>query len=433
MVAILLSFQNVFSNNFDQKKLDSYLESLESNNKFMGSIAISQNGKIIYLKSVGYADIENRIKANENSKYRIGSITKTFTAVLAMKAVEENILDLNQTIDKYFPKFPKADIITVRHLLVHRSGIHNFTNNADYLTWNTIPKTENEMIEIITKYGSDFEPDSKTDYSNSNFVLMTFILQKVFNKPYSELISKYITEPLGLKNTCLGSKIDVKNNECNSYLFLKEWIKETETDISIPLGAGGICSTPSDLVKFSDGLFSGKLLKKESLEIMKTIRDDYGLGLFKFPFYNMTSYGHTGGIDGFTSAFGYFKDGDISFAIISNGLNYNNNNITIAILNAIYNKPYEVPEFTKIVLKSEDLDKYLGVYSSTQIPLKITISKKDNILFAQGSGQQELPLDATGKDKFEFEQIGVVINFNPADNTMILNQGGGKFTFTKDK
>lgn len=421
-----------FSQVFDKAKLDSYFDTIEANNKFMGSVAVSQNGKIIYTKSVGFSDFEHHVRANENSKYRIGSISKTFTTVLVLKAIEEKKLDLNQTIEKFFPTIQNANKITIKNLLNHRSGIHNFTNDEAYITWNTQVKSEKEMVDIIAKGGSDFEPDSKADYSNSNFVLLTYILEKTFKKSYSDLLENYITKPLGLTNTYLGSKINVENNETKSYSYIDTWEVETETDISIPLGAGGIVSTPSDLVKFSDALFSGKLLKKESLELMKTIKDDYGIGLFQFPFNGKVGYGHTGGIDGFTSVFSYFPDGNISYAMTSNGTNFNNNDISLAVLSAIYNKPYEIPEFKTFEVKSEDLDPYLGVYSSTQIPLKITITKENKILRAQATGQSSLPLEATEKDKFKFDQAGIVLEFNTTEKTMILNQSGGQFTFTKE-
>jgi CubicO group peptidase (beta-lactamase class C family) len=335
----------VIAQNIDKAKLDAYFDALEKHDKFMGSVAVSHNGEIIYSRSVGYADVENKLKANENSKYRIGSISKTFTTVLLMKAVEEKKLGLNQTIDKYFPEIKNADKITVGNLLYHRSGIHSFTDDKDYLAWNTQPKTGKEMLEIIVKGGNDFEPNSKSVYSNSNFVLLTFILEKSFNKPYNVLVKEYITQPVGLKNTGLGGKIDPKNNECKSYRFTDQWNPEPETDISIPLGAGGIVSTPVDLVKFSEALFGGRLVSKESLEQMQTINGQYGMGLFKIPFYDKSGFGHTGGIDGFTSVFTHFADGDISYAMISNGTNFNNNNISIAVLSAVYEKPFEIPDF----------------------------------------------------------------------------------------
>lgn len=421
-----------FSQNLDKTKLDNYFNALEQNNKFMGSVAVSKNGEIIYIKSIGFADVENKVKATENSKYRIGSISKSFTTVLILKAVEQKKLNTNQTIDKWFPTIKNAKKITVNHLLSHRSGIHNFTDDKDFLTWNTHPKTEKEMIEIIAKGGSDFNPDSKAEYSNSNFVLLTYILEKTFTKSYSDLLQEFIVKPIGLKNTYVFGKINPSNNECKSYSFSGSWKTETETDFTVPLGAGAITSTSSDLTKFADALFSGKLLTNESLEIMKTIKDGYGIGLFQIPFYKSIGYGHTGGIDGFSSVYSYFLDDKISYALISNGKNINNNDISIAVLSAVYDKPYEIPVFTTFTLTSEDLDKYLGVYASKQIPMKITISKDGNTLIAQGTGQPAFPIEATEKDKFKFDQAGAKFEFNPTAKTMILFQGGGQINFTKE-
>lgn len=421
-----------FSQNLDKTKLDNYFNALEQNNKFMGSVAVSKNGEIIYTKSIGFADVENKVKATENSKYRIGSISKSFTTVLILKAVEQKKINTNQTIDKWFPTIKNAKKINVTHLLSHRSGIHNFTNDKDYLTWNTQSKTEKEMIEIIAKGNSDFNPDSKAEYSNSNFVLLTYILEKTFTKSYSELLQEFIVKPIGLKNTYVFGKINPSNNECKSYSFSGSWKTETETDFTVPLGAGAITSTPSDLTKFADALFSGKLLTNESLEIMKTIKDVYGIGLFQIPFYKIVGYGHTGGIDGFSSVYSYFSDNKISYALISNGTNINNNDISIAVLSAVYDKPYEIPVFTTFTLTSEDLDKYLGVYASKQIPMKITISKDRSTLIAQGTGQPAFPIEATEKDKFKFDQAGAKFEFNPTAKTMILFQGGGQINFTKE-
>ncbi|QAA82559.1 class A beta-lactamase-related serine hydrolase [Aequorivita sp. H23M31] len=421
-----------FAQDFDSSKLDSYFDALETHNKFMGSVAVSQDAKIIYTRSVGFADVENKIKANENTKYRIGSISKTFTAALVFKGVEAGKIDLNQTIDKFFPTFPKGDKITVQQLLYHRSGIHNFTSEEDYLSWNTSPKSEKEMIDIIIKGGSDFEPDSRAEYSNSNYVLLSIILEKTFKKQYSEILKEFITQPLGLKNTYLGGKIDVKKNESKSYKWMGDWKLEPETDISVPLGAGGIVSTPSDLVKFSDALFAGKVVKEESLKQMENIKEHYGMGLFQFPFGNKQGFGHTGGIDGFTSIFTHFPDGNVSYAMTSNGTNFNNNDISIAVLSAVYNEPYEIPQLNTIELSSEDLDQYLGVYSSSEIPLKITITKENSTLIAQATGQSSFSLEPTEKNKFKFDAAGVVLEFNPSEHTMVLKQGGGVFTFRKE-
>ncbi|MEG0915409.1 MAG: serine hydrolase domain-containing protein [Myroides sp.] len=196
LVFLAFGYLSLAQTTFDKKKLDNYFETLEQNEKFMGSVSVSRNGEIIYEKSVGFADVERKIKATDKTKYRIGSISKSFTAVLVLKAVENNKLELDTTIDKWFPTIPNADKITVKQLLNHRSGIHNFTDDNDYLNWNTQRKTEKEMIGIISKGGSDFTPDSKAEYSNSNYVLLTYIVEKAFSESFSELLNKYVVKPV---------------------------------------------------------------------------------------------------------------------------------------------------------------------------------------------------------------------------------------------
>ena len=430
---LFLSVRTIgFSQAFDKTKLDTYFQVLEKNNKFMGSVALSKNGELIYSKSIGYADLEHKIKATEKTKYRIGSITKSFTSVLIFKAIEKKKLDISETIDTWFPTITNSNKITIKHLLTHRSGIHNFTNNANYLQWNTQSKTEKEMIEIIQKGGSDFQPNSRAMYSNSNFVLLTFILEKTFNMSYAELVQTHIVKPLRLKNTYVFGKINPKNNESKSYHYFGSWKKEAETDFSVPLGAGAITSTPTDLIKFANALFEGQLLTPESLKIMKTIKEGYGSGLFQVPFYSKIGYGHTGGIDGFRSVYSYFEDDKISYALTSNGTNMNNNDISIAVLSAVFNKPYQIPVYTNYALTSEDLDKYLGVYATKQMPLKITVTKNKNTLIIQATGQQAFVVEATEKDKFSLDQVGAKFNFNPIEKTMVLLQGGGEIKFTKE-
>lgn len=425
-----LLWQTGFSQNIDKTKLDRYFEVLEQNDRFMGSVAVAIDGKLVYTNAIGFADIKNNIKVNEGAQYRIGSISKTFTAVLTLKAVEEGKLDLNQTIGKYFPAIENAESITVKHLLYHRSGIHNFTNDADYLTWNTEAKTEKEMVGIIVKGGSDFEPDTKMGYSNSNYVLLSYLLEKCFHMPYADLLEKYIVEPIGLKNTYLGG--GAMNGECSSYRYRGGWESVPATDMSIPVGAGGVISTPVDLVKFSAALFHGQLLNAKSLAEMKNIKDNFGMGLVQIPFYDKRGYGFSGGIDGFSAVFSYFPEENLAYALTSNGTRYNNNNVSIAVLSAVYNKPYDIPVFTSFEVSAEDLKKYLGTYASSQIPLKITITQADKTLIAQATGQPSFPLEATEEDKFKFDQAGVVLEFNPEEKTMILKQGGGQFAFQNE-
>ncbi|MEN0049333.1 MAG: serine hydrolase domain-containing protein, partial [Bacteroidota bacterium] len=144
----------------DFTKLDNFLQLLEENDRFFGSVAVARNGEIIYSKAIGYADLAAKQANTPSTKFRIGSITKTFTATLIMKAVEMNIISLDDTIDAYFPRIQNAEKITVRHLLNHRSGIKTFTDR-DYLSWRTQPITASDLLDKIVSKGIDFEPNAK--------------------------------------------------------------------------------------------------------------------------------------------------------------------------------------------------------------------------------------------------------------------------------
>lgn len=421
-----------YGQNIDTSKLNAYLEALETHNKFMGNVTVSKGGELIYAKSMGYSDVEKKLRAQPKSIYRIGSISKTFTAVLTLKAIEENKIQLNQKLDAFYPTIKNSNKITIEQLLYQRTGIHSFTDEEDYLEWNTEKKTEEELIQIISKGESEFEPNSQYAYSNPNYILLSFIIQKVYNQPYSEILKKKITSPLGLHDTYFGKKINPENQECYSYSFAQTWEKEKETDTSIPVGAGGVISTSFDLVRFAEGLFAEKLITRKSLDQMTKMIDGYGMGIFELPFHDLIGYGHTGAIDGFSSMFIYLPDSKVGFAMVSNGTNYSNNSIAMSILSSVFNKPYEIPQFSVYQVTEGELEKYVGNYRTDDLPLKLTISKEGTKLVAQATGQQSLILEATEKHTFTFDRAGIVMVFDPEKKSLLLKQGGGEYAFVKE-
>ena len=412
--------------------LDSLFQILDENNRFMGSLSISENGKIIYSKTIGKVDLASGKSSDNLTKYRIGSISKMFTACLIFQAIEENKLSLKQNINRFFPKITGAKEISIGNLLNHRSGIHNYTNDTSYFNYYTASKSQKEMLEIIQASGSDFKSNSKAEYSNSNYILLSFILEKIYKKSYEELLDIKIIQPQGLKNTYFGKKLELAKNECASYRFSGKWELEKETNSSVSLGAGGIVSTTEDLLFFISNLFAGKIINTASLEQMTKLEDGYGMGIFPVPFYDKKGFGHTGGIDGFSSFLYTFPVEKISIALTSNGSRFNNNDIGIAALSACFNLPLQLPSFSALELSAEDLDKYLGSYANPEIPIKISITKDSLSLIAQATGQPSFTLETIGKDSFEFSPAGVEIQFIPEKNLLILKQGGGEFSFKRE-
>jgi D-alanyl-D-alanine carboxypeptidase len=180
-------------------------------------------------------------------------------------------------------------------------------------------------------------------------------------------------------------------------------------------------------------LFSLRLISYSSLKQMKTMTDGYGMGLFQMPFYTKKAYGHNGGIDGFASNLAYFPEDSIAVAYCTNGQVYPLNDILIGVLSICFNKDYSIPTFNAVSLKLADLNKYLGVYASKQISLKITITNDTTTLFAQATGQSMFPLEATEKDKFKFDQANIKLEFDTEKNEMTLKQGGVNYLFRKEK
>ena len=412
--------------------LDSLFQILDENNRFMGSLSISENGKIAYSKTIGKADLASGKSSDNLTKFRIGSISKMFTACLIFQAIEENKLSLKQNIYRFFPKITGAKKISIGNLLNHRSGIHNYTNDTSYLNYYTTSKSQKEMLEIIQEGGSDFKPNSRAEYSNSNYVLLTYILEKIYKKSYEELLSAKIIQPIGIKNTYFGSKLSPEKKECYSYRYSGKWELEKETNSSVSLGAGGIVSTTEDLLIFITNLFEAKIINAASLEQMMKIEDGFGMGIFPVPFYDKKGFGHTGGIDGFSSFLYTFPAENTSITLTSNGSRFDNNDIGIAALSACFGKPFTLPFFYAVALTSEDLDKYLGSYENPEIPIKIIITKDSLSLIGQATGQPSFTLETIGKDSFEFSPAGLEIQFIPEKNRLILKQGGGEFTFTRE-
>jgi D-alanyl-D-alanine carboxypeptidase len=415
----------------DKAKLDQYFKTLEAGNKLMGNVTLSHNGKVIYQKAIGYADIDQGIKASNESKYRVGSISKMFTSVLILKAVEENRIHLDQSIDGFFPDIKNASNISIGQLMNHRSGIHSFTANPDYLTWNEQAKSKDELLKIIIEGGSDFDPGTRAEYSNSNYVLLTWILEDIYKQDYSQLVKQNITDPLNLRETYVGQSISIEDKEVNSYKYLGEWKKSGETHMSIPLGAGAIVSSTGNLAIFIEGIFEGKLISKNSLELMKEMQDNYGRGMFRFPYYDKFSYGHTGGIDEFKSMLSYFPEEKLTLSLCVNAATMDPNQVAITVLDAFFGKEFEIPVFKDASLSSKELDQYLGIYSSPSFPLQITITKDNRVLNAQATGQPAFSLIYEGEHVFSFYQARLTMVFDPDKNEMTLKQGGGEFVLKR--
>lgn len=427
----LLTTSVAFSQQTKFQKIDSLLTFLYKNNKFMGSIALRENDKIVFAKTYGYADVETNKLLDNETKLKVGSITKTFTATIIMQLIDEKKLTLDTKLSKFYPKIKNADKITIHDLLHHRTGIPDFLNDDSTITEVIyIDNKKEDLLKRIESYSSDFEPNSKHKYSNSNYNLLGYIIEDITKKSYAENLNDRIVKKIGLKNTLLPKSINLNDNESYSFTFDgKIWEKVAEWSNSLAFAAGAISSTPSDLTAFLHSLFNGKLVSKEALEQMKTMEDYYGKGLVIAPFGERKYYGHTGGIESFRAVAMFNVEENFGISLLINGDNYNRNDIMIGVLSLYYGKQYDFPNLNGFLVSKEILEKYTGTYTSATLPLKITVSEQNESLIAQAIGQSSFPLTAQSETEFVFLSAGIKMLFS--ENQFILKQGGGEYVFKK--
>ena len=409
-----------------KSQIDSLLQVYKDSATFMGCVTLLHDGESIYENTIGFSELESQKKPDMNTKYRIGSITKTFTAVLIFKAVEEKKLRLDQTIENYFPQLEGADEITIGQLLHHRSGIFSYTSDKAFFEFRTESKSPDELLALISSYERSFPPDSTAEYSNSGYFLLSQILEKTYNKTYDELLQQKICTPLNLKNTYSGSRPG--EDESFSYYYDTAWMKFTPTHLSVATGTGSIQSTSNDLSVFMNGLLTGKLLSDENLELMKTIKDNHGMGIFRYNIEDRVGFGHRGRIDEFRSTSIYFEEEKLVFTLISNGSQEDINGIYTEILQLYFGDAL-------IEVSEDQIKKFSGTYTSQDDPTDQTIFKAgEGELILLVKGEFEEPLIYKGNNRFLFNQVygeSIAFTFSPDGNDVTFEQGDFKATYTK--
>ena len=432
-LSILFLFLSVatFAQEASLARIDSLLNHLNEHDKFMGSLCIMQGEEVVFKQAYGFSEATKGIRANGGTKYKIGSITKTFTATMIMQLVEEKKILLTTKLSRFFPKIENADKITIEHLLYQRTGIKDYAN-ADATLTDVLdkPNLKELILKKIENYTSTFVPDTKHEYSNSNYFVLGLIIEKVTKKTYTDNLKIRIADKLGLKNTYYtNEKTDITKRESHSYTFNGEyWDKVEEWNNDIAFSSGGIISTTEDLTKFIRALFKGKLVSPASFELMKTLKNTYGMALIRFPFGERKFFGHNGKIEGFEAIMGYYQQDDMTISFISNGVNYSQNDIMLGILSIYYKSPYRFPVLETLI--PEKIKDYVGVFASKDIALKVTIFEKNGALYGQATGQPEFPMTYASEDLFYFEAGGIEMEFSK--DGFVLKQGQKKFNFTKE-
>jgi D-alanyl-D-alanine carboxypeptidase len=285
-------------------------------------IAVSDNGQIIYAGGFGMSDRESVTAATPRSVVQIGSITKQFASAAILRLAERGALTLDDSIQKFVPEFqpPAGVTITLRHLLTHTSGVKN-PFIPEYS-----PLTREQFVKLVNAQTLEFAPGTKFSYSNSGYRLLGYAIESITGMSFADYVHSEFAVPLGLLDTGVCGTFNVPVPDGYG-LMQGTWQRVPAIHMSVPFSAGALCSTASDLVRWSHLLATGRVVQPDSYASMTTATklanntiEPYGLGLFLQKQLGRTAVWHTGGIPGFLSSLVYFPEDDLAVAVIINAL-----------------------------------------------------------------------------------------------------------------
>ncbi len=357
------------------EKIDEIIKMYSENAGFNGSVLVAHQGQVIYKKGFGMADMEWEIANKPNTKFRIASVTKPFTAMLIMQLVAENKLDLHKPVSTYLNDFPKTigNQITIHHLLTHTSGLVRSIETDKKQFHN--PK---ELVDLFADEPLQFTTGEKFDYSNAGYILLGNILETITNKSYKELLEENIFKPLNMKNSgYYRHRLLLKNRSSGYTNNFIDYNNANYMDFSNPFSAGAIYSTVEDMFLFDQALYSEKLLPKKYLELALTkhVTADfgghygYGWEIVKKPIGNtkdmIETIGHSGSLPGYCAIYTSIPSSQSAIIFLNNTGRAYLNTMTTAITGVLYDKPYNLPKksIAKLLL---DKIKKEGTNSGTQ-------------------------------------------------------------------
>jgi len=392
-----------------QQVIQNYVD----NKSFMGAVLVAEKDKVLIKQGYGSADLEWKIPNSATTKFRIASITKQFTAASILLLQERGKLKLEEPVKTYLPDAPKTwDKITVYNLLTHTSGIPNLTNLPEFQTFKLKERTPDESIAFFRDRPLDFEPGAKFTYSNSNYILLGRIIEKLSGGTYAEFLQKNIFTPLGMTETGADSSTMILPQRAQGYLARQgSFVHADQTFMSIPFAAGCLYSTVGDLLKWERGLYGGKVLSPASLQAMTTpFKSDYGLGVFHRDAAQHNVITHNGSIDGFDARLNFYPDRQLTIVALGNVGNGTPDKIADQLGSVAYGEKVILNSDRKVVpVAPAVLAEYVGVYKSPAFGLTISL-EGDHLLSTTPSGQK-VKLYPESQTKFFIKEFDAQLEF----------------------
>lgn len=430
---LFILFTGLFTLSFGQNKQDKELvkqidKSISDNYKNYASgcaVLIAKKGEVLLEKGYGTANIELNVPMKSEMVFRIGSITKQFTAMASLQLVDKGQIALTDSIQKYIKDFQfKGKTITIENLLTHTSGIKGY-EQIDVKVPNAMrvdfsPKT---VIDSLDKLSLEFDPNTRYNYSNSNYFLLGYIIEQVSGKSYQQFIKENIIEPVGLSATFYESQTELIPNRANGYSSSdgKYWNADF-ISMALVYSAWALRSNISDLYKWHKALYEGKIVKKETF--LKAIQPyklvdgkqiDYGYGFFNKTENGINSIGHGGAIDGFRAVEMYYPRQDIFISLLCNSETDNFERFFQSISNIILGIKAD-NEVKEIKLSGEILESYVGTYKNDKYNVSIKIYRANGRIYgdlSNGTGSYLMFMALTDTKFFlpDIQRVKTIADF----------------------
>lgn len=373
-------------------KIDELISKYAEYGSFNGSILVADKGNIIYQKGFGFANMEWDIPNQANTKHRLASISKQFTAMLILQLVAENKLALDVSISTYLPDYPKekGDIITVHHLLTHTSGTPNYTSFPNYRKMMRNPHRPEDLVRLFADSTLVFTPGERHDYSNSGYVLLGVIIEEITGKSYEQVLHDKIFKPLNMNNSGLDNNGSVIKNRASGYFKNgKSFVNANYIDMSVPYAAGAIYSTVEDLFLWDQALYTEQLLQKKYRDMLFDTHVSFGRMHYGYGWEignmqigntqeTLKTITHGGGINGFNTLITRIPSEKSTILLLNNTSGAPLFEMTVAINGILHDQPYNFPKKSTATTLSDVIEKE-GIKAALQFYQEIKDSPKYHI------------------------------------------------------
>lgn len=370
-----------------ESQVDEYIGAHMRGGNFSGSILVARNGQVLMSKAYGMANYEHDVPNTPHTKFEIGSMSKPFTAMAITILQEKGLLGFDDPLSKFIPDFPDGEKITIHHLLTHTSGVPVLSGIPDFKNLLRIKKPLEETIKKLKMMPMVFTPGEDYQYSNSGYILLGYIIEKVSGESYGDFLEENIFNPLDMKNTGYDDPVTVVKHRAEGYTpGSKNGLSNADyEDLTSIRGAGSLYSTAEDLYRWDRALYTEKLVNKSTLEKMFTppIERHYGYGWVVSKRFDRKMIWHDGSTLGFQTYIARFVDDNICLIIMSNFLHTPMPKIRKDLAAIVFGEEYELPELRKIAEVDPALYKsYVGKYALENEDV-ITVLTENDRLFAE--------------------------------------------------